>query len=83
MKKFKNNELVIITKGKYKGITGKVVDNEGPITLVMLSTTKEVINAHENHMRKINLAIRKKDYKEYEALIKALDVDIEIIYLKD
>ena len=52
-KKFKNQDLVIVTKGDFKGIEGKVVDDEGPILWVMLSTTNEVANVHENDMKLI------------------------------
>lgn len=79
MKKFKNGDLVIITEGEFKGVgvTGKVVDNERSIMSVMLSTTQEVASVHEDHMKKLNLAMKEDDYKEYEKLIKELNVEIK------
>lgn len=77
MKKFKNGDLVIITEGECKGVTGKVVDNERSIMSVMLSTTQEVASVHEDHMKKLNLAMKEDDYKEYEKLIKELNVEIK------
>ncbi|MEK4873005.1 MULTISPECIES: hypothetical protein [Bacillota] len=79
MGKFKNEDLVIIMEGKYKDVIGKVVDNEAPLMWVMLSTTNEIANVHENHMEKLNLVMKEEDFKEYEKLIKGLNVDIKTI----
>lgn len=79
MANFKNGDLVIITEGEYKGIPGKVVDNDGPVMWVMLSTTKQVANVHEEHMEQLNLAMKEESYKEFESLFEALDVDVKKI----
>lgn len=52
-KKFKEHDLVIMTQGEFKGIEGKVVDDEAPILWVMMSNTKEVINVHEKDLELI------------------------------
>lgn len=53
MENFKNGDLVLITGGEFKGVPGKVVDNEGPVKWIKLSTTGEVANVHEEHMHKV------------------------------
>jgi len=79
MRKLETNDLVIINEGKYKGVHGKVVTAGGHLTSVMLSTTKEVVEIQEVHLEKLALAMMEKDYKEYENLINALDLDIQKI----
>lgn len=63
MGNFKNGDLVIITEGEHKGISGKIVDNYGPVMWAMLSTTKEVVNVHEDHIE-ILTSEPKSDIKE-------------------
>lgn len=80
MQKFKNDDLVIIKDGELIGKFGKIVVNEGPEMLVMLSPTKVVAKVHENHMEKIEgFSMKQEDHGEYQELIKALNIDIKTL----
>lgn len=48
MNKFKNGDMVLIINGKHRTLSGKVVDNEGPVIWIKLTTTKEVVNVYES-----------------------------------
>ncbi|WP_044782881.1 MULTISPECIES: hypothetical protein [Bacillus cereus group] len=79
MGNFKNGDLVLITGGEFKGIPGKIVNNEGPVKWIMLSTTRKVANVHKEHMQKVNLVMIEDEYKEYEKGIEVLNLDIKVM----
>lgn len=54
MEKFKNGDMVLITNGEHRVLSGKVVDNKGPIIWVMLSTTNKVVSIHEKDAEKLD-----------------------------
>ncbi|MGQ8823817.1 hypothetical protein CN582_25105 [Bacillus wiedmannii] len=79
MKEFKNGDLVVVTEGEFKGINGKVEDNQGAVISVRLSTTKKVAIIPEEHLQKVIFVMKENEYKEYERIIKLLNLDIKVM----